>query len=95
MQAERNEKVNKAELVRCEQFLLENGWKRDNEEGEEFDSYYKNNSIGVDLSKDEIVFIGDSGDFLHIALDYFALVGALIEYHQIGLNYVSTKHQIN
>lgn len=78
----------------CKQFLLENGWEKDNEDGEacEFDSYSKNDSISIDISNEEIVFLNDSGDFLHLPLNYFALVGALIECRQIGFNFVSVRH---
>jgi len=84
--------MSKEELHKCRQFLLENGWKRDNEEGEEFDSYSKPNSISIDLSDDKIVLIGDYGDFLHLDINYYTLVGAVIEYRQIGFNYISTRH---
>jgi hypothetical protein len=89
----RENKIIKKEIGICKQFLLENGWSKDHDESEacEFDSYHKNNSISIDISDSEIVFIDDSGDFLHLDLNYFTLVGLLIEYRQVGFNYTSTK----
>lgn len=85
------------ELGRCKQFLLENGWNkdRDDEDAGDFNRYYKEGSIGVDISDKGIVLVCDIGDFLHLHLSYYALVGALIEYHQIGFNYTSTRKDYN
>ena len=56
----------------------------------EFD--YFGYGIDVCLSDngyDEIAFIGESGDFAHISLDYYALVGYMIEARMICMNYKS------
>lgn len=77
-------------LKRCVKFLLENGWEKATDNYDKFYSYCRKNSVDVDISEEEIVLIGENGDFLHMNLNYFALVGALIEYRQIGFNYIST-----
>lgn len=78
---------------RCVIFLEQNGWKYDiDTPTEEYTSYFKNGYIGVDIGADEMVFISDTGDFLHTPVDYYALVGVLMEYRQIDcINYVSVK----
>jgi len=55
-------------------FLIDNGWKRESKDSEHI-SFNKENSCGIDVGNDEIVFVDDSGDFAHIPLDYYALVG--------------------
>jgi len=37
----------------------------------------------------EIIFIGDSGDFAHINLSYYELIGFMIEKSFIGIGYKS------
>ena len=75
---------------RCKQFLVENGWKHDvdNDDGD-YESYYKENYISIDIGKDEIVFVSDSGDFLHLPVNYYALIGGLIECRLIDMGYKS------
>jgi hypothetical protein len=55
-------------------FLTKNGWKYDGHDGE-YTHYNCHNRASVDVGKDEIVFVGDIGDFAHIPLSYYALVG--------------------
>ena len=70
---------------KCEQFLISNGWKKQ----ESFDGFYyeKNGVCGIEICDDEIVLLDDSGDFLHIPINYYALIGALIHFSQIGVGY--------
>lgn len=58
-------------------FLLANGWSLEPSEGEgdEYTHYWKNDSVGVDIGEDEVVVIDDTGDFAHIVLDYYAVIG--------------------
>lgn len=79
---------------RCIDFLILNGWKMAEDCGEEFDSFYKDGHIGVDISRDEIVFVSDIGDILHLPMNYYALLGALLEYRELAYNYISVKHLI-
>jgi len=84
-------KVDIKELIRCKKFLVRNGWLQDEEsKNEEYATFYKDEHITIDVSDSEIVFISISGDFLHLDVNYFALVGALVEYRQVSFGYVST-----
>lgn len=76
-------------LKRCIKFLESNGWAAnyEPENEDEFLSLMKDECIGIDINKYEIVLIDGTGDFLHLPLNYYALVGALIEYRQIAINY--------
>ena len=79
------------ELGRCKQFLIENGWKLNNDD-EDYESYYKAMCPTVDISKDAIYFfVSDNGDYLYLPVNYYALIGALIEYHFIDMGYKSVQ----
>jgi hypothetical protein len=54
-------------------FLTKNGYKEDTEKGSEYRSFFKDGVSSIDVGKDEIVLIGESGDWLHIPLNYYAL----------------------
>ncbi len=77
---------------RCQYFLEKNGFRRTAVLDEEY-IVYSNDIIDVNLhlNEDEIIFVNDHGDFLHIPFCYYALVGALIEYHLLTFNYCSVK----
>jgi len=87
------------QLKKCIEFLKANGFEQlieINENPDSVDDYIsflKKDLIQIDIAKDgsEIVFIDDSGDFLTICCNYYALLGALMEYHLIAWNYVSIK----
>lgn len=80
------------EKNRCIIFLEKNGWKCNIDTiKDEYTSYYKNGYIAVDIGADEMVFISDIGDFLHVSINYYTLVGVLMEYRQIDCNYSSVK----
>jgi len=55
-------------------FLIKNGWKYDGTD-DDYLLYDCEGRASVNIGKDEIVFISDIGDFAHIPLNYYALVG--------------------
>ena len=71
------------EVVLCEKLLELNGWKFD----ENWGVYVKEHQVAVEFYMNELVLIDGTGDFLHIPVNYYALVGALIECKQISVNY--------
>ena len=78
---------------RCVHFLERNGWSANVEPGpSEYLSLEKDECIAVDINKKEIVLLDDTGDFLHLPVNYYALVGALFEYRQIPANYSPTPY---
>lgn len=81
-------------LEHCVLFLEANGWKRDDSESDAIISFYKEGCIGVDIMDTSIVLIDDTGDFCHIDINYFTLIGALIEYRQIPFNYKSIRENL-
>lgn len=77
------------EQQRCENLLINNGWALDPEATScgEYSSFYKEGLVSVDINNQEIVLVNDCGDFCHLPVNYYSLVGALIEYRQIAVNY--------
>ena len=81
------------EKDRCIICLEQNGWKCDIDDAtDDYTSYYKDGCIGVDFDNEEMVFISDIGDFLHVPINYYTLIGVLMEYRQITCNYTSIKN---
>lgn len=68
-------------------FLINNGFNEDTEKGAENRSFFKDGLSSIDIG-DEITFIGDGGDWLNIPLDYYAIIGALLHYRMIPVDYV-------
>lgn len=68
-------------------FLIKNGYKEDSEKGTGYKSFHKDGLSSIDVCADEIVFIGEEGDWLHIPLNYYALIGALVHYRQLSFSY--------
>ena len=71
------------QIKKIQGFLLSNGWKLDNNQNDEFYTFYHDYNYGIDLSKEdgEIVVIADVGDIFHIQLSQdsiYTLVGFLI-----------------
>ena len=64
--------------------ITDNGWK-EIEPTDEYRSFTKEASIQIDISDDEVVLIGDSGDFAHIRLDGLAKYTVLGLLHWNGL----------
>lgn len=88
-------KSNKVHRNRCISFLEANGYKKE-EENDEYISFFRDTqSSCIDISEDEIVFIGEEGDYLHIVCDIFALIGALIHYRQIAVNYKWVTNEVD
>ena len=79
------------ERRKCEEFLLFNGWEKEIEENSEFTHYNKLGAFSVDIGKDEIVFIGDIGDFESIPINYYCLIGALLEFYGFCIDFKAVK----
>lgn len=80
------------EIDKCINFLKKNGYIKmhdDNDDCEEYQTMYKENKdvSSIDINEDEIVFVSDEGDWLHIPCNYYALIGACIHFSQIGIGY--------
>ena len=72
--------VNPSELKKVVAFLEANGWKHSPREStDEYYSFIKDDAIGVDVGTDRIIFIGETGDFADIPLNYYTLLGYI--YH--------------
>ena len=78
------------QLEKCIKFLENNGYSKQDSE-EEFQSMVKANVSRIDLNENEIVFIDDIGDWIHLPCNYYALIGALIHYSQLGIGYKKLK----
>ena len=77
---------------RCTRFLRMNGWKYDPFNNGRGSGYYlKEDLFAIEVTLDGIVLLDDTGDFLHLPLNYYALIGVLLEYRQLPINYKSTK----
>ena len=74
---------------KCIKFLLINGWTEQTESGGDYQSFYKNGYMGINIDDKEIVFICDEGDVYSMPINYYALLGYLFEYHQIDCGYIS------
>lgn len=70
------------------QLLKLNGWDADNSEAE-FECFVnEDNSLPqIDVSESEVVFIGESGDYLHIECNYYTVLGALIDQSIVGIGF--------
>jgi len=78
----------------CKKFLLLNGYHQaEEDEFENCTTFVKNNLSDVQICEDEIVFLNDNGDWLHLSLSYFALIGALIEFRQLSFGYISAPQK--
>jgi len=76
---------------RCKRFVEENGWEYSPINAGGGGCHIKGNLCAVEIDKDEIVLLDDTGDFLHLPVNYYALVGALLELRQISTSYVSVR----
>jgi len=84
--------ADKREIGRCKRFLNANGWEYlPGDPG----AYHVPESFSIELNSgdDEIVFVNDTGDFLHLPLNYYALVGALVELRALKANYISVPEK--
>lgn len=76
-------------MVKIIRFLKSNGYEEETEKGSDYRSFHKKNASSIDINKNEIVLIGDRGDWLHIPVNYYALLGALIHHRQLACDYVA------
>ena len=73
------------------EFIEANGWSFNGDDScDEFQSFVKNGCYDIDVGKDEVVLIDESGDFMHIKFNgqaVYTLLGVLIHYSQITMGY--------
>jgi len=82
----------KKKLEKCIKFLEMNGFEKvfkkvDILKEDEYISFRKEGRLCLDINEKEIVLIDDTGDFLHLLLNYYALIGALIHFGLINTLY--------
>ena len=98
---ERDRITRRNEIVK---FVELNGWKEDCSgyeykleiESEDNRTFYKENNIGIDILLDEVVLIGDSGDFAHIEINHwiiYTLIGFLLDRRYIAIDYCREKNK--
>lgn len=75
------------EMKKIITFLEKNGYKEDSDACSEYRAFNKSNASSVDINNREIVLVGERGDWLHLPLNYYALVGALIHHRQLACDY--------
>lgn len=72
-------------------FIEKNGWIEDKkEQTEEYKTFYKEDNICIDINGNEIVLVGDSGDFLHMGINsmtIYTLLGYFIQHHILAMDY--------
>jgi hypothetical protein len=78
-------------MEKCIAFLEKNGFAKvhDGYHGGEYQMMSKGDETvsDIDISEDEIVFIGDGGDWLRIPCNFYALIGACIHHSILGIGY--------
>ena len=74
---------------KCAMLLILNGWHKQSVEGCHEMFVHPDNLVTVELSKEdeEMTFLDESGDFLHLPRCEYALLGALIHFKQLAVNY--------
>jgi len=74
---------------KCATLLILNGWHKQSVEGCHEMFVHPDNLVTVELSKEdeEMTFLDESGDFLHLPRCEYALLGALIHFKQLAVNY--------
>ena len=83
--------ANKIEVIK---FLLNNGYSQDIDDSDNEVTTFTSNAklMTVEVWDEEIVFIDGTGDFLHLPLNYYALIGGLMEFRQIAINYIPNHY---
>lgn len=80
------------ERDRCIIFLEHNGWRCDIYNTiDDYTSYYRKEYFSIDINDEEIVFLSDFGDIYHCNINYYTLIGFLMEFRQLSCNYTSIK----
>ena len=74
-------------MERIVEFLLQNRYKEDSDKKSEYRTFNKHGVSSIDVNSTEIVFIGEEGDWLHIPVNIYALIGVLLHYKQIAVDY--------
>jgi hypothetical protein len=79
-----------SEKEKCIKFLIDNGYKEvcngEHHGIKSFEPPYDYLS-NIDIDESTIVFINGDGDWLHININYYALLGALIHHRQDRIQY--------
>lgn len=78
--------MRKSEKQKVAEFLKANGWKLNNKT-DGYNSYLKDDAIAIDVNEEYMVFLGESGDFLHTKTNLYTLIGVLMTYRQLPFNY--------
>lgn len=69
-------------------FLLMNGYTEDlDNDSPQYRTFHKDGLSSIDVDDKEVVLISDKGDWLHLPLNIFAVIGALIHYRQLPTSY--------
>jgi len=80
--------MNSQEKEKVVKFLLANGWELSNYDPKDgYQTYIKEGLVAVDLSDEEMVFIGSCGAFLNEKVNLHTLIGVFMQYRQLPFNY--------
>jgi len=74
-------------------FLKANNYNEE-EIDSDYISFFKSACSSVDICKEEIVLIGEEGDWLHLPVNFYALLGALIHHRELACDYKIYKQQL-
>lgn len=69
------------------QFLINNDYWEESEKDSGYRTFFKDDVSAIDVYPNEIVFIGEQGDFLNIPVNIYALIGALLHFRQLAIDY--------
>ena len=72
------------EVMKIIKFLTKNKWKLDCSD-DEYIHFIKDFQIGVDIGENEIVIVDDTGDILHLNLDYYAFLGFFYSFRILNI----------
>jgi hypothetical protein len=75
------------DIDRIKVFLEERGWDKATTGSDEYQTYAKDGEFDIDINDDEIVFLDETGDFLHIPATYYGLIGVMVSYRMIPYNF--------
>lgn len=70
-------------------FIEANGWKF-GEVSDEYDSYFKDNNIGIDIDFKEVVLVGESGDFKSFSIGcsiIYTLLGYMLAHKILAIDF--------
>jgi hypothetical protein len=74
------------EYEKCKKLIELNGGNKIETEENNY-IHYDFHGYGIDINNDEIVFLGDNGDFASIKTGYYELLGCLIHYNMLGVGF--------